>query len=66
LTRDDVDLANGVITIRHAKFDRVRLVPLHLSVTAALRDYATTRDRLCPGGADRPAVPLGSRPRAQA
>ena len=29
LTRDDVDTVAGVITIRHAKFDRVRLVPLH-------------------------------------
>ena len=48
LTRDDVDLIDGVITIRHAKFDRVRLVPLHPSVTAALRDYAAARDRLCP------------------
>ena len=36
------------ITVRHAKFDRMRLVPLHPSVTAELRDYATTRDRLCP------------------
>lgn len=48
LTRADAGLADGVITIRHAKSDRVRLVPLHPSVTAALRDYATTRDRLCP------------------
>jgi integrase/recombinase XerD len=48
LTRADVDLADGMITIRHAKFDRVRLVPLHPSVTAALRDYAAARDRLCP------------------
>jgi integrase len=48
LTRGDVDLSNGIITIRHAKFDRTRLVPLHASVTAALRRYRTTRDRLCP------------------
>jgi integrase/recombinase XerD len=48
LARDDVDLIDGLVTIRHAKFDRMRLVPLHPSVTAALRDYATTRDRLCP------------------
>jgi integrase len=48
LTRDDVDLADGVITIRHAKFDRMRLVPLHPSVTAALRGYASARGRLCP------------------
>jgi integrase len=48
LTRADVDLAEGMITVRHAKFDRIRLVPLHPSVTAALRAYAATRDRLCP------------------
>ena len=36
LTRGDVDLVEGVITVRHAKFDRMRLVPLHPSVTAAL------------------------------
>jgi integrase/recombinase XerD len=48
LARGDVDLESGVITIRHAKFDRTRLVPLHDSTTAALSVYATTRDRLCP------------------
>ncbi len=48
LTRADVDLAEGMLTLRHAKFDRMRLVPLHPSVTAALRAYAATRDRLCP------------------
>lgn len=48
LVRDDVDLADGVVTIRHAKFDRMRMVPLHLSVTAALSSYAATRDRLSP------------------
>jgi integrase len=48
LARGDVDLVEGVITVRHAKFDRMRLVPLHASVCAALRAYASTRDRLCP------------------
>ena len=48
LTRDDVDTVAGVITIRHAKFDRVRLVPLHPTTTAALQSYAAERDRLCP------------------
>jgi integrase/recombinase XerD len=48
LDRDDVDLRAGVITIRHAKFDRTRLVPLHPTVTEALSRYATERDRLCP------------------
>jgi integrase len=48
LARDDVDLADGVITIRHPKFDRERLVPLHPSATDALRGYVAERDRLCP------------------
>lgn len=48
LDRDDVDFGTGVITIRHAKFDRPRLVPLHATTTAALRAYATERGRLCP------------------
>lgn len=48
LDRDDVDLQAGVITIRHAKFDRPRLVPLHPTVTEALSRYAAERDRLCP------------------
>jgi len=48
LARDDVDLDTGVITIRQAKFDRSRLVPLHPTVTAALGRYAAERDRLCP------------------
>lgn len=48
LKRDDVDLGAGVITIREAKFDRSRLVPLHPTTTEALGRYATERDRLCP------------------
>jgi integrase len=48
LARGDVDLDTGVITIRHAKFDRTRLVPLHESTTMALSSYAATRDQLCP------------------
>jgi integrase/recombinase XerD len=48
LDRDDVDFEAGVITIRHAKFGRTRLVPLHATTTTALRTYATERDRFCP------------------
>ncbi len=48
LDRDDLDLQAGVITIREAKFDRCRLVPLHPTATEALSRYATARDRLCP------------------
>jgi len=48
LSRDDVDLADGVIRVRHTKFDRERLVPLHPGATEALRVYAARRDGLCP------------------
>jgi integrase len=48
LVRGDVDFGTAVITIRHAKFDRPRLVPLHPTVNTALRHYATRRDQLCP------------------
>jgi len=48
LHRGDVDLDTAVITIRHAKFDRPRIVPLHPSAASALRLYATGRDELCP------------------
>lgn len=48
LDRRDVEFDTGVITIRHAKFDRSRLVPLHATTTTALRAYAAERDRLCP------------------
>ena len=48
LVRADVDFDAAVITIRHAKFDRPRLVPLHPSVNLALQRYATARDELCP------------------
>lgn len=47
LDRGDIDFDTGVITIRHAKFNRARLVPLHDTTTAALHAYATERDRLC-------------------
>jgi integrase len=48
LRRDDVDLRAGLVTIRQAKFDRVRLVPLHPTAIEALSVYAAERDHLCP------------------
>jgi len=48
LQRNDVDLTKGVLTIREAKFDRSRLVPLHASATDALRSYAVVRDQHFP------------------
>ena len=44
LQPQDVDWAEGVLTIRGAKFGKSRLVPLHPSTRAALLDYAKRRD----------------------
>jgi integrase len=44
----DVDLADGVIMIRDAKFGRSRLVPMHDTTTRALTAYTAQRKRLCP------------------
>lgn len=48
LSRDTVDLGEGVLTIREAKFGHTRLVPLHPTVTDALARYTRRRDQLCP------------------
>lgn len=48
LEREDIDLDAGLITVRKAKGDRERLVPLHPTSTKVLRRYASVRDRLCP------------------
>lgn len=41
----DVDLRQGVLTVRKAKFGKSRLVPLHPSTQCALARYAQRRDR---------------------
>jgi len=48
LDRKDVDLEQGVLTVRQTKFGKSRLVPLHPSTTEKLTEYARFRDRLCP------------------
>jgi integrase len=48
LTRDEVDLDAGVLTVSETKFHKSRLVPLHPTTTTALRRYAEHRDRFCP------------------
>ena len=45
----DVDLDAGVLTVRHGKYRKSRLVPLHPSTTAALAAYAAERDACRPG-----------------
>jgi len=48
LDRDDVELSEGRLTVRHGKNGRSREVALHPSTVAALRSYASVRDALCP------------------
>jgi integrase len=45
LQRADVDLQEGILHIRQTKFRKSRLVPMHPTVTQALRRYAACRDR---------------------
>jgi integrase len=54
LSRGDADLVNGVLTVRAGKNGRTRLVPLHPSALAPLREYAAQRDAYGgpPGDAD--------------
>lgn len=44
LLRTDVDLDEGVLTVRQSKFGKSRLVPLHPTTCTALRIYAQQRD----------------------
>jgi integrase len=46
LTRSDVDLQNGILSIRESKFGKSRFVPIHKSTSAALVRYANRRDEL--------------------
>jgi integrase len=48
LSRDDVDLVNGVILIAETKFHKSRLVPLDPSASNVLRKYAKFRDQYHP------------------
>ena len=44
LDRADVDLVSGVLQIRKTKFRKDRLVPVHTTTLAALRQHARHRD----------------------
>jgi integrase/recombinase XerD len=39
LDREDVDLKNGILTVRKAKLDRTRLIPIHASTIKTLQHY---------------------------
>jgi integrase len=45
LTSNDVDLIDGILTVRSSKFRKSRLVPLHATATQALATYAAHRDQ---------------------
>lgn len=53
LDRRDVDLHQGILTVRHGKFNKVRLLPLHSTTQKKLQEYETVREQLCP----QPASP---------
>jgi integrase/recombinase XerD len=46
LDRQDVDFDQGLLTIRQTKFNKSRLIPLHVSTRDVLAQYAQRRDRL--------------------
>jgi integrase/recombinase XerD len=48
LDRDDVDLKDGLLTIRHTKFRKSRCLPLHPTTQQELYCYGQRRDRLYP------------------
>jgi integrase/recombinase XerD len=52
LKLEDVDLSEGLLTVRGAKLGKSRLVPLHASTRQVLADYKSRRDDFLAG---RPA-----------
>ena len=60
LDQRDVDLGEGVLTIRRTKFRKSRLVPVHPTTRDALEKYAERRAALV-GGAGRPAFFVSER-----
>lgn len=44
LDRADVDMSDGILHVRQSKFRKDRLVPVHVTALAALREYARSRD----------------------
>ncbi|MCP4285498.1 MAG: tyrosine-type recombinase/integrase [Gammaproteobacteria bacterium] len=48
LDHEDVDLGEGILSIRRTKFGKSRLVPVHSSTRNALKHYAEVRTRVFP------------------
>lgn len=51
---EDVDLDDGVLTIRNTKFGKSRLVPVHATALAALTHYREQRDAFLAGRIAKP------------
>lgn len=63
LTRADADLDRGILKVRETKCRKTRLLPLHATTVAALRKYASARDRFIKiGQADQFFVSCRGRP----
>jgi integrase/recombinase XerD len=52
LQAEDVDLTNGVLTVRGSKFGKSRLVPIHPSTQVVLDQYRVRRERVLAGGVE--------------
>jgi len=48
LDRCDVDLVQGILTVRQTKFGKSRLIPVHSSTVDKLKEYSQLRDSLFP------------------
>jgi integrase/recombinase XerD len=48
LENDDVDLGDGLLTLRHTKFGKSRCLPLHPTTRQALGGDVPLRDRVYP------------------
>jgi integrase len=48
LDNNDVDIKNGILTVRETKFGKTRELPLHASTVDALQEYLRLRDGTCP------------------
>ena len=56
LQDSDIDWSEGLLTIRHAKFGKSRLVPLHASTLKSLKTFVRHRDRFFAQLRPRPEV----------
>ncbi len=48
LDRQDIDLDQGLLKVRQAKFNKSRWVPIHPTTRDKLQQYRRVRDRRCP------------------